>query len=191
MAHGSEKTADYYQLLGIDPQAGAEEIRQAYLDKIRQWHPDRNPDCIAEAEEKTKLLNQAFFVLRDADRRKNYDRMLRFTRGKNFTADINDEAIRKKLNRVYPAMKQVLEQVRTLYALFRDAVRGDFGLHPANVALIGGGLLYFLLPVDLVPDFIPLAGYIDDLAVLTTIAGSLKVEIDRHRAWTKTRNPGG
>ncbi len=190
MTWASEKTADYYQLLGIDPQAGPDEIKQAYLSKIRQWHPDRNPDRIAEAEETTKLLNQAYFVLRDADRRKNYDRMLRFTRGRNFADDINDEAIRKKLNRAYPAMKQVLEQVRTLYALFKDAVRGDFSLHPANVALIGGGLLYFLLPVDLVPDFIPLAGYLDDLAVLTTIAGSLKMEIDRHRTWKKTRSPG-
>ena len=190
MTTGSETITDYYELLGIDAQADPEQIKHAYLDKIKQWHPDRNPDCTAKAEEKTKLLNQAYFVLKDAQRRKNYDRMLRFTRGKNFADAINDEAIRNKIKRAYPAMKQILEQVRTLYALFKDAVRGDFGRHPASVALIGGGLLYFLLPMDLVPDFIPLAGYLDDLAVLTTIAGSLKVEIDRHRAWEKTRNPG-
>jgi curved DNA-binding protein CbpA len=190
MKTSTEQITDYYQLLGVDPQADPEQIKQAYLDKIKQWHPDKNPDGTARAEEKTKALNQAYFVLKDAQRRKNYDRMLRFTRGKNFTDVINDEAIREKINRAYPALKQILELVRALYSLFRDAVRGNYRLPPTSVALIGGGLLYFLMPMDLVPDFIPVAGYLDDLAVLATVAGSLKVELDRHRAWKKSHPPG-
>jgi uncharacterized membrane protein YkvA (DUF1232 family) len=49
--------------------------------------------------------------------------------------------------------------------------------------MIGGGLLYFILPVDLIPDFIPIVGYLDDLAVLTTIMNSLKGEINAYRNW--------
>ena len=176
------RTADYYELLGVARDAAPQEIKRAYLDRIKQWHPDKNPQRTAEAEEQTKVLNEAYFVLGDAERRKNYDRMLRFTRGTDFVHGINDEAIRQKINRAYPALKQVLTSVRTLYALFKDAVNGDYRLHPASVAMIGGALLYFLIPMDLVPDFIPLAGYLDDLAVLTTVAGSLKGEIARHRA---------
>jgi len=186
MKKSSEKFINYYELLGIDSTAGPQEIKQAYLNQVKRWHPDKNPDRTAEAEEKTKILNQAYHVLGDAERRKNYDRMLRFTRGKDFGEFINDEAIRNKINKAYPALKKTLENVRELYALFKDSVKGDYSLHAANVAMIGGGLLYFILPADLIPDFIPLVGYLDDLAVLTTIMNSLKGEINAYRSWKKT-----
>ena len=111
--------------------------------------------------------------------------MLRFTRGRDFGEFINDEAIRSKINKAYPALKKVLENVRELYALFKDSVQGNYKLHPANVAMIGGGLLYFILPADLIPDFIPIVGYLDDLAVLTTIMNSLKSEMGEYRVWKK------
>ncbi len=186
MKNASEKFVDYYKLLGIDPKAGPQAIKQAYLNKVKEWHPDKNPDRTAEAEEKTKVLNQAYHILGDAERRKNYDRMLRFTRGKDFGEFINDEAIRNKINKAYPSLKKVLENVGELYALFKDAVNGDYKLHAANVAMIGGGLLYFILPADLIPDFIPLVGYLDDLAVLATIMNSLKGEINAYRSWKGT-----
>ena len=191
MKNFSEKLVDYYELLGVDPKAGQETIKQAYFDKIKRWHPDKNPHRIAEAEEKTKVLNQAYHVLGDAQRRKNYDRMLRFTRGRDFGEFINDETIRNKINKAYPALKKVLENVRELYALFKDSVHGNYKLHPANVAMIGGGLLYFILPADLIPDFIPIVGYLDDLAVLTTIMNSLKGEMGEYRVWKKTGARGG
>ena len=179
----SEKFVNYYDLLGIEPKASPQEIKQAYLNKIKEWHPDKNPARSEEAEEKTKVLNQAYYILGDAERRKNYDRMLRFTRGKDFADFINDDAIRNKINKAYPALKKALENVRELYALFKDSVKGDYKLHTANIAMIGGGLLYFILPADLIPDFIPLVGYLDDLAVLTTIMNSLKGELNAYRSW--------
>ena len=174
---------NYYKLLEIDPKADQQIVKQAYLAKIKEWHPDINPDRAAEAEEKTKVLNQAYHVLKDPERRKNYDRMLRYTRGKDFKDYINDEAIRNKINKAYPALKSALENVRVLYAVFKDTVKGKYKLHPASLAMIGGGLLYFILPADLVPDFIPIVGYLDDLAVLTTIVNSLKEEIREYQIW--------
>ena len=188
MSITSEKFSNYYELLGIDPATGPEEVRQAYLKKIKEWHPDINPERISEAEEMTKVLNQAYHILGDPQRRKNYDRMRKFTRGKDFGEFINDETIRNKINKAYPALKKVLENVRELYALFKDSVKGNYKLHPANVAMIGGGLLYFILPADLIPDFIPLVGYLDDLAVLTTIMSSLSGEINEYRIWKKKEN---
>ncbi|MDH3876299.1 MAG: J domain-containing protein, partial [Desulfobacterales bacterium] len=85
MNNSSEKIVNYYELLGIEPKAGPQAIKQAYLNKVKEWHPDKNPDRTEAAEEKTKVLNQAYHILGDAARRKNYDRMLRFTRGKDFT----------------------------------------------------------------------------------------------------------
>jgi len=183
MNSASDKFTNYYKLLGIDAKADRQTVKQAYLAKIKEWHPDKNPDCRGEAEEKTKLLNQAYHILGDPEQRKNYDRMLRFTKGKDFNEYINDEAIRDKIDKAYPALKSALKNVRVLYALFKDTVNGKYKLHPTSVAMIGGGLLYFILPADLIPDFIPVIGYLDDLAVLTTIMNSLKNEINEYRIW--------
>ena len=183
MASTSDKFTNYYNLLGIDPTADRQTVKQAYLEKIKEWHPDKNPDRAQEAEEKAKALNQAYHILRDPEQRKNYDRMLRYTSGKDFNKYINDEAIRDKIDKAYPVLKSALNNVRVLYALFKDTINGKYKLPPASVAMIGGGLLYFILPADLIPDFIPVIGYLDDLAVLTTIMNSLNKEISDYRIW--------
>ena len=186
MNSAADKFTNYYKLLGIDPKADRQTVKQAYLAKIKEWHPDKNPDRTEQAEEKTKTLNQAYQILGDPEQRKNYDRMLRYTSGKDFNKYINDEAIKDKIDKAYPALKSALKNVRVLYALFKDTVNGKYKLPPASVAMIGGGLLYFILPVDLIPDFIPVIGYLDDLAVLTTIMNSLHTEIREYRIWKET-----
>ncbi len=183
MTTASNKLTSYYQLLGIDPGADQQTVKKAYLDAIKLWHPDKNPDRSAEAEEQTKVLNQAYQVLKDPEARKNYDRMLRFTKDRDFNAYVNDAAIRDKIDKAYPALKSALKNVRVLYSLFKDAVNGKYKLPPASVAMIGGGLLYFILPADLIPDFIPVIGYLDDLAVLNTIMNSIRGEITEYRIW--------
>ena len=186
----NNKFTNYYKLLGIDPKADRQTVKQAYLSRVKEWHPDKNPDRTEEAEEKTKALNQAYQILKDPEARKNYDRMLRYTKGKDFKTYINDEAISDKIDKAYPALKSALKNVRVLYSLFKDAVNGKYKLPPASVAMIGGGLLYFILPADLIPDFILVIGYLDDLAVLKTIMNSLNKEIGEYRIWQETENKG-
>ena len=159
------------------------------MTKVKKWHPDKNPDRAEDAEEKTKALNQAYRVLGDPEQRKNYDRMLKYTRGRDYRRYINDEAIRDKIDKAYPALKSALKNVQVLYALFKDSVNGKYKLAPASVAMIGGGLLYFILPADLIPDFIPVIGYLDDLAVLTTIVNSLSKEIKEYQIWKEEQTP--
>lgn len=68
MAH----TNDYYQVLGVDRDAGAHEIRRAYRRLARQHHPDRNrrPD----GPQRFRTLAEAYAVLNDPARRARYDR---------------------------------------------------------------------------------------------------------------------
>jgi len=59
--------ARYYAVLELDPGASEGEIRQAYTDLMKVWHPDRflkDPRLHERAEEKTKLINEAYEVLR-------------------------------------------------------------------------------------------------------------------------------
>lgn len=64
---------DYYDILGVNKNASDEEIKKAYRKLAKQYHPDRNPDD-KEAEQKFKDISEAFEVLGDQEKRKQYDR---------------------------------------------------------------------------------------------------------------------
>src|SRR5215471_8504488 len=64
---------DYYEILGVQKSASAEEIKKAYRKVAMQFHPDRNPGDKA-AEEKFKEAAEAYEVLSDADKKAQYDR---------------------------------------------------------------------------------------------------------------------
>ena len=65
--------ADYYSILGISKDAGAEDIKKAYRKLAVKYHPDKNAGN-KEAEEKFKQINEAYEVLSDAEKKKKYDK---------------------------------------------------------------------------------------------------------------------
>jgi DnaJ-class molecular chaperone len=62
---------DYYQILGVAETASPEEIKKAYRQLALKFHPDRNPD--KKAEERFKEISEAYYVLSDPGRKKEYD----------------------------------------------------------------------------------------------------------------------
>jgi molecular chaperone DnaJ len=64
---------DYYDVLGVNRTASADELKKAYRKLARQYHPDVNP-CDASSEDRFKEVNEAYEVLSDVDRRAAYDR---------------------------------------------------------------------------------------------------------------------
>ena len=63
---------DYYEVLGVDKNASADEIKKAYRKLAVKYHPDKNPGD-KEAEERFKEAAEAYSVLSDADKKAKYD----------------------------------------------------------------------------------------------------------------------
>ncbi len=66
--------SDYYEILGVPRDASADDLKTAYKELARKYHPDRNPDD-PEAEDRFKEASEAFRVLSDPEQRRRYDRM--------------------------------------------------------------------------------------------------------------------
>lgn len=64
---------DYYAILGVSRDASQDEIKQAYRRLVKEWHPDLNPDRRKEAEERFKAIQEAYEVLSDPGKRRQYD----------------------------------------------------------------------------------------------------------------------
>lgn len=72
------KSEDYYKLLGVSVFASQQEIRSAYLKRIKEYHPDTYKGNIHEAENITASLNIAYATLKDKDKKFVYDKKYGF-----------------------------------------------------------------------------------------------------------------
>jgi len=64
---------DYYEVLGVSRDASADDIKRAYRRMALKYHPDKNPENKKEAEAKFKECAEAYEVLSDPDKRRQYD----------------------------------------------------------------------------------------------------------------------
>ena len=68
----AETKRDYYEVLGVDRNADDATLKKAYRVLAKEYHPDMNPGD-AEAEKKFKEASEAYAVLSDAEKRRQYD----------------------------------------------------------------------------------------------------------------------
>lgn len=95
-----ETHADHYEVLGISKNASVAEIKRAYRQLARQYHPDFNP--APEAKEKWDQVQKAYDILSDPEKRHEYDQGKKSaitTQPKAFLAELWDTILNKGLKR--------------------------------------------------------------------------------------------
>ena len=80
-----------------------------------------------------------------------------------------------------------LDDLATLIRLVRAYFNGQYREVPwETIALALGAVIYFVSPIDLIPDVIPVGGYVDDAAVIGLVIASLANDLENFRAWEST-----
>ena len=108
------------------------------------------------------------------------------TRMKQLLTDAYKKASEK--NDIGTLAHEAWDTLQTLFRLVRSAAGGDYtGVPGTTIAAAVAVLLYFLSPIDLIPDFIPVVGLLDDVALLAWFSTTVKGEIDKFHEWELTR----
>ncbi|MFD1875339.1 YkvA family protein [Hymenobacter bucti] len=82
---------------------------------------------------------------------------------------------------------QLFHTGHTLVRLVRNYISGEYRqIHTTTIASGLGVLLYVISPIDLVPDFIPALGFLDDLSLISWFIGKFHAEITRFQEWEQT-----
>ena len=97
-----------------------------------------------------------------------------------------EEAINKKM--ASDKLKEFAQDVKLFFCMLKDFFTKKYTDVPLGTIMsIAGTLLYVFLPVDVIPDFIPGIGYIDDAAMIALCIKMLKSDIDKYKAWKEAQ----
>ena len=118
-------------------------------------------------------------------------RILERRAGKVSPGDLRDmtERLRRKVSDLKDLEEglhwigTLIGRVKLLYGMIRDR---EFQVDLSTKLLVAGGLLYFILPTDLTPDFIPGIGYIDDAIILGTLWKMVADELERYMTFLRS-----
>lgn len=169
-----------YKILNINQNSSKEEIKLAYKKLSKKYHPDLYQDNpLADlAEEKFKEINEAYEVLTKYYKTKE-KYPIREKQSTNQYEDIETEKYQKHYSNssFWSKVKKIAKNAGLkvmCYALTLYYVLQKDDIPVAEKGIIIGALGYFILPIDLIPDFIMGLGYTDDIgAMLIAIKKSM------------------
>jgi uncharacterized membrane protein YkvA (DUF1232 family) len=81
-------------------------------------------------------------------------------------------------------------QLKAFFRLLKAYTRREYTVIPwGSIVLITGAIIYFVTPIDLVLDWIPLLGYVDDAAVVVFVIRQIRSDLDKFLVWEANKEP--
>lgn len=106
--------------------------------------------------------------------------------------DLEDGADKKldKLDGDDNKVSQLIQQLKLFIRMVKMHFNGKYSsFSTKSILIMIAGLVYFVTPIDLIPDFIPALGFTDDITVIYFIYRSLSTDIEKFKSWEKSNNP--
>ncbi len=104
------------------------------------------------------------------------------------TGELVTEAEKKSSQPDKQGLSNLGSQVKALVRMVKSYKRGDYrDVSKKSLVLVVAGLLYFVSPIDAVPDFLIGAGLLDDATVLAFIFSTLSTEISAFQTWEEEK----
>ncbi len=101
---------------------------------------------------------------------------------KNLIAKASDKARDFKIENIKTS--GFVERINLFLRLVRAYAKGDYReIEWKHLVLVVAALIYFVTPLDLIPDFIPISGFIDDFTILVWVYNKIQFEIDKFKIW--------
>ena len=95
--------------------------------------------------------------------------------------------LEQKINDM-PFVGKKFSMIPIMISLVKNYVQGKYTTVPYGTILaVLSALVYFLSPIDIIPDFIPLAGYLDDMAVLGLCMNMVSIDIETYEKWRQAQ----
>jgi curved DNA-binding protein CbpA len=96
-----ENTASYYDTLNVSPKCSDDDIKRAYHMLAKQFHPDRNPNNRYQAEQRFRLINEAYAQLKTREKRIAYNRDLRQKRQSMIAENDNGNGLFSHISNIF------------------------------------------------------------------------------------------
>ena len=113
-----------------------------------------------------------------------------YARDPEKTRKLVDDALKKAGQKRGGPLSEVWKYLTTIIRLVRAYVRRQYTNVPwESIVLSVAAIVYFVTPIDFMPDFIPGVGYLDDAAVLALVAAAVKADLNNFLEWEADQIP--
>lgn len=86
-------------------------------------------------------------------------------------------------------LKEIIEKLQLLFEFLQAWYGGTYKEMPkGSIIMIIASILYFVSPIDLIPDFLPVIGYVDDAAVIAFAFNQVSKDLDKFKVWKESQN---
>lgn len=149
-------------------------------------------------EKNKKMKNKEIYLhnnlkIKIMNKQNNYNESFKNDKGSFEKKDLqkvlgNFEELEDKF-RSNSKLKKFYDDFKMLFNMLKDYFLGKYTeIEWYVIASIGAALLYVLSPIDLIPDFIPFVGYIDDATIITICLNCIYEEVETYKKWRLANN---